>query len=168
LPVASSKRAGGAAPSAQLICIIEKVRENRRLQRLRTKAVPGKHAEDGQCDIECNGSVTRNAIVFVSVIWVAAGALKRYSPSAVLVGDSMKIRAKFYALCMLVSLTGLSAAPLPAQDKPPDLKFRVGDTAPDFKLQYFDGSDLKDVKLSDYRGKKNVVLAFYIFAFTGG
>jgi peroxiredoxin len=24
------------------------------------------------------------------------------------------------------------------------------------------------VKLSDYRGKKNVVLAFYIFAFTGG
>ena len=26
----------------------------------------------------------------------------------------------------------------------------------------------KDVKLSDYRGKKNVVLAFFIFAFTGG
>jgi peroxiredoxin len=24
------------------------------------------------------------------------------------------------------------------------------------------------VKLSDYRGKKNVVVAFYIFAFTGG
>jgi peroxiredoxin len=24
------------------------------------------------------------------------------------------------------------------------------------------------VKLGDYRGKKNVVLAFYIFAFTGG
>ena len=45
---------------------------------------------------------------------------------------------------------------------------KVGDTAPDFTLKYFDGSDLKDVKLSDYRGKKNVVLAFYIFAFTGG
>ena len=30
------------------------------------------------------------------------------------------------------------------------------------------GDDLKDVKLSDYRGKKNVVVAFYIFAFTGG
>ncbi len=45
---------------------------------------------------------------------------------------------------------------------------KVGDTAPDFTLKYFDGNNLKDVKLSDYRGKKNVVLAFYIFAFTGG
>ncbi len=49
---------------------------------------------------------------------------------------------------------------------PPALK--VGDTAPDFKLQYFDGHELKNVSLQDYRGKKNVVLAFYIFAFTGG
>jgi hypothetical protein len=45
---------------------------------------------------------------------------------------------------------------------------KVGEMAPDFSLKYFDGSDLKDVKLSDYRGKKNVVLAFYVFAFTGG
>ena len=45
---------------------------------------------------------------------------------------------------------------------------KVGDAAPDFKLQYFDGTDLKDVRLSQYRGQKNVVLAFYIFAFTGG
>jgi hypothetical protein len=51
---------------------------------------------------------------------------------------------------------------------PESLKLRVGDAAPDFKMQYFDGSDLKDVHLSDYHGKKNVVLAFYIFAFTGG
>ncbi len=49
-----------------------------------------------------------------------------------------------------------------------ELKLRVGDPAPDFKLQYFDGKELKDVSLSDYRGKKNVVLAFYVFAFTGG
>ena len=46
---------------------------------------------------------------------------------------------------------------------------KVGDMAPDFTLKYSDGSgDLKEVKLSDYRGKKNVVLAFYVFAFTGG
>jgi AhpC/TSA family len=45
---------------------------------------------------------------------------------------------------------------------------QVGDVAPDFKLQYFDGHDLKDVSLSQYHGKKNVVLAFYVFAFTGG
>jgi hypothetical protein len=54
----------------------------------------------------------------------------------------------------------------PAAPAPPKLK--VGDAAPEFKLQYFDGNDLKDVHLSDYKGKKNVVLAFYIFAFTGG
>jgi len=52
--------------------------------------------------------------------------------------------------------------------EPAPMKLKVGDVAPDFKLQYFDGSDEKDVSLSQYRGKSNVVLAFYIFAFTGG
>jgi AhpC/TSA family len=69
-------------------------------------------------------------------------------------------------------LGGLLVTPLarPAcgQNAPEPLKLQVGDAAPDFKLQYFDGHDLKDVHLSDYRDKKNVVLAFYIFAFTGG
>ena len=51
---------------------------------------------------------------------------------------------------------------------PPAPKLKVGDMAPDFKLQYFNGKDLKDVSLSQYRGKQNVVLGFYIFAFTGG
>jgi peroxiredoxin len=56
-----------------------------------------------------------------------------------------------------------------AQDnKPEPPKLKVGDVAPDFKLQYFDGKEEKDVTLSQYRGKSNVVLAFYIFAFTGG
>lgn len=45
---------------------------------------------------------------------------------------------------------------------------KVGELAPDFKMQFFDGHDLKDVTLSQYRGQKQVVLAFYIFAFTGG
>jgi hypothetical protein len=58
--------------------------------------------------------------------------------------------------------------PLWAADQPAPPKLKVGDVAPDFKLQYFTGEDLKDVSLSQYRGKKNVVLAFYIFAFTGG
>jgi len=59
----------------------------------------------------------------------------------------------------------LSAA---KENQPAPPKLKVGDTAPDFKLKYFDGNDLKDVSLNQYRGKKNVVLAFYIFAFTGG
>ena len=52
--------------------------------------------------------------------------------------------------------------------QPAGPKLKIGDEAPDFRLKYFDGNDLKDVSLSQYRGKKNVVLAFYIFAFTGG
>ena len=44
-----------------------------------------------------------------------------------------------------------------------DLK--VGDRAPDFTLPATDG---KTYKLSDFKGKKNVVLAFYVLAFTGG
>ncbi len=74
-----------------------------------------------------------------------------------------------FALLMAGLLLAMSAAPATAQTKKEDSSMpKVGDTAPDFTLKYFDGNDLKDVKLSDYRGKKNVVLAFYIFAFTGG
>jgi hypothetical protein len=69
-------------------------------------------------------------------------------------------------------LVAAALAPLAnAQDKKPaptPMKLNVGDVAPDFKLQYFDGSNLKDVSLSQYRGKSNVVVAFYVFAFTGG
>jgi len=41
----------------------------------------------------------------------------------------------------------------------------VGDKAPDFTLPDQNGNR---VKLSDFLGKKNVVLAFYVLAFTGG
>jgi len=44
-------------------------------------------------------------------------------------------------------------------------KVKVGDMAPDFTLNDHNN---KPVKLSDFRGKKNVVLAFYVLAFTGG
>jgi len=42
---------------------------------------------------------------------------------------------------------------------------RVGEKAPDFTLPSTAG---QKVKLSDFKGKKNVVLAFYVLAFTGG
>ena len=41
----------------------------------------------------------------------------------------------------------------------------VGDKAPDFTLPDQNG---KKVTLSEFLGKKNVVLAFYVLAFTGG
>jgi hypothetical protein len=75
------------------------------------------------------------------------------------------------SLMLAVLMCGPLSRQLQADEKkpaPPPPKLKVGDAAPDFKLQYFTGNDLKDVNLSDYRGKKNVVLAFYVFAFTGG
>jgi hypothetical protein len=77
------------------------------------------------------------------------------------------ISAEVVALLFLALIAPI-VRPANAVDQPPAPKLKVGDVAPDFKLQYFTGSDLKDVSLSDYRGKKNVVVAFYIFAFTGG
>lgn len=44
-------------------------------------------------------------------------------------------------------------------------ELKVGDMAPDFKMQ---GSDGKVHQLSDYRGKQAVVLAWFPKAFTGG
>jgi hypothetical protein len=71
---------------------------------------------------------------------------------------------------LAVALLAAVASPLRAQDaKAASAAMpKVGDVAPDFALHYFDGTNLKEVKLSDFHGKKNVVLAFYVFAFTGG
>ena len=41
---------------------------------------------------------------------------------------------------------------------------QVGEVAPEFKLPSGDG----DISLSDYRGKKIVVLSFHVFDFTAG
>jgi cytochrome oxidase Cu insertion factor (SCO1/SenC/PrrC family) len=51
------------------------------------------------------------------------------------------------------------------KDAMPEPAVKVGDTAPDFTLL---DTSRKPVSLHDFRGKKNVALAFYIFAFTGG
>ena len=66
-----------------------------------------------------------------------------------------------------VLLLSLSTA-LWAQGSKPPMKLKVGDTAPDFTLLSFDGKDIKAVSLHDFKGKKSVALAFYVFAFTGG
>jgi len=57
-----------------------------------------------------------------------------------------------------------SATPRP-QPQMPKTHLKAGDPAPDFTLPDTKG---QPVKLSDFRGKKNVVLAFYVLAFTGG
>jgi peroxiredoxin Q/BCP len=61
----------------------------------------------------------------------------------------------FAAVCAL----GLAAVPARAQE------LKVGDMAPDFKLQATDG---KTYTLSSFRGKQAVVLAWFPKAFTQG
>ena len=54
----------------------------------------------------------------------------------------------------------------PAKQPPPvKTHLKVGDPAPNFTLRATDG---KTYTLSDFKGKKNVVLAIYVLAFTGG
>ena len=65
----------------------------------------------------------------------------------------------------LLLLASIASGALFGQFNPPKTQLKVGDQAPDFTLHSTDG---KDVKLSDFRGKKNVVLAFFPAAFTGG
>jgi len=66
-----------------------------------------------------------------------------------------------------------AALPMPAvitantqeKDQVAKTSLKVGDTAPDFILL---SDQWKTVKLSDFKGKKNVFLAVYVLAFTGG
>ena len=63
---------------------------------------------------------------------------------------------------LTIGLMATLAAGLMAQTA---VELKVGDTAPDFTLQ---GTDGKTHKLSDYRGKQAVVIAWFPRAFTQG
>ena len=65
----------------------------------------------------------------------------------------------------MLAFLALVAAGVWLRAAEPMTKVNVGEAAPDFTLP-----DQKNnpVKLSDYKGKKQVVLAFYVLAFTSG
>jgi AhpC/TSA family len=67
-------------------------------------------------------------------------------------------------LAIVPALTSFPAQPQ-KKDEVARLSLKVGDTAPDFTLL---SDEWKTVKLSDFHGKKNVFLAVYVLAFTGG
>jgi peroxiredoxin len=71
-----------------------------------------------------------------------------------------------------IEMSGMAQAPAP-QAPPPPPAVKVGQAAPDFTLPYMapkagGGYENKTVKLSDFKGKQNVVLAFFPAAFSPG
>jgi peroxiredoxin len=71
-----------------------------------------------------------------------------------------------------IQMTGMAQAPAP-QPPPPPPSVKVGQAAPDFALPYMSpkeggGYENKTAKLSDFKGKQNVVLAFFPAAFSPG
>ncbi len=71
-----------------------------------------------------------------------------------------KIITSLLFVCALCAFAFAQGTP-----KAPTTHLKVGDNAPNFELNDTTG---KPVKLSEFKGKKNVVLAFYVLAFTGG
>ncbi len=66
-------------------------------------------------------------------------------------------------LNLLGAVTALALAAPAYSQSPAAHLLGAGDKAPDFTLL---SNDWKEVKLSEFRGKKNVVLVFYVLAFT--
>jgi len=79
-----------------------------------------------------------------------------------------KSASLFLLLIAALAISALAQQPAPSpapQPAPPKTHLKVGQPAPEFILTDTEG---KEVKLSDFKNKKNVVLAFYVLAFTGG
>lgn len=87
--------------------------------------------------------------------------------------------AALSALLVLAVSAGASgqASQAPASPQapppPPPPAYKVGDAMPDFTLPYLvakpeGGFDRKTASLADYKGKQNVVLAFFPAAFSPG
>jgi len=91
-------------------------------------------------------AMLRRASVFAGVVMVLALSLARGASAA-------------------ESTSATTPKPSPKEGAPPMPTIKVGDVAPDFTLR---DHMRHDVTLSAFRGKKQVVLAFYVFAFTGG
>ncbi len=75
-----------------------------------------------------------------------------------------RLLASALLLALLPVVTSVNASPQ-KKEEIPKLTLKVGDTAPDFTLL---SDEWKTVKLSEFRSKKNVLLAVYILAFTSG
>ena len=82
----------------------------------------------------------------------------------------LKTGSLMLGACVALAATAYAQAPNAAPPPPPTVK--VGQAAPDFTASYLAMENgrpgFKQVKLSDYKGQKNVVLAFFPAAFSPG
>ena len=87
----------------------------------------------------------------------------------------MKIHARFVSAMLLMALCLTPVLAEDAMEK--DVTLEKGDEAPDFALPEWSDEELEQAreegkelpkKLSDFRGEKNVLVAFYPRVFTGG
>jgi hypothetical protein len=76
---------------------------------------------------------------------------------------------------LLFGAMAIASAQQPASPPPPPPAVKVGEPMPDFTLSYLEPAreaggrpQSKQVKLSDYKGKQAVVLAFFPAAFSPG
>jgi peroxiredoxin len=84
------------------------------------------------------------------------------------------LRTVALALVACLLTTALASGQTPGAAAPPPPSVKTGDTAPDFTASYLTTADAnggaiaKSVKLSEFKGQKNVVLAFFPAAFSPG
>src|ERR1700752_3085732 len=83
------------------------------------------------------------------------------------------LRVAPLVLAVSLVVTTFASGQTPAAAPPPP-SVKVGDTAPDFTASYLTAADAngkrdrKSIKLSEFKGQKNVVLAFFPAAFSPG
>jgi cytochrome oxidase Cu insertion factor (SCO1/SenC/PrrC family) len=70
-----------------------------------------------------------------------------------------KVSVTLLLACLLLS----AVAQTQKESAPPAPEVKIGDVAPDFTLVDQNG---QPHSLHDYKGKKNVALAFYVWAFS--
>ena len=75
----------------------------------------------------------------------------------------MRVLQISVAVVVFAALVGSVQAQQAAQATLPVPSVKVGEMAPDFTLL---DQNRKQVSLKDFRGKQNVALAFYVFAFS--
>jgi cytochrome oxidase Cu insertion factor (SCO1/SenC/PrrC family) len=77
------------------------------------------------------------------------------------------VHLKSMIVAVVLAASSFVAGAIRAQEdvKVTHTSLKAGDMAPDFTLL---DNQWKQIHLADYRGKKNVVLAFYVLAFTEG